>query len=58
MIYYEKNTIPGLNRLSEAFNISKHRKIDFESQIVPLFDGTFHKVQYVIQFDYFRSKII
>ena len=32
---------------SEAFNVSRHRKIDFESQILALFDGTVHKVEYV-----------
>ena len=58
MIYYTKNTIPGLEKLSEAFNVSRHRKVDFENQILTLFDGTVHKVQYVIQFDYFRSKNI
>ena len=29
--------------LSEAFNVSWHRKIEFESQILALFDGTVHK---------------
>ena len=28
---------------SEAFNVSRHRKIDFESQILALFDGTVHQ---------------
>ena len=32
---------------SKTFNVSRHRKIDFESQILALFDGTVHKVEYV-----------
>ena len=43
MIYYRKNTIPGLKKLSEALNVSRHRKIDFESQIWALFDCIVHK---------------
>ena len=41
-------------RLSETFNVSRNRKIDFECQTLSLFDKTVHKLQYVIQF---RSKI-